>query len=63
MPHSKQIFVKPAPGLLVRDPETRVQLKAEGEWKDTGSYWRRRLDDEDVILAVPPKADKKEVSN
>lgn len=54
-------FIKPAAGLVVRDPETRESLAAEGEWKPRSQYWLRRQDGGDVVEAKPPKAVKKEV--
>lgn len=46
----------PAPGCLVRDPQTREPLPPEG--KDVGPltpYWHRRLRDGDVLPAAPTK--------
>lgn len=45
----KTFFIKPAPGRMVRDPDTLEFLKAEGEEKPFTPYWCRRLDDGDVI--------------
>ncbi|MEQ0775898.1 DUF2635 domain-containing protein [Paraburkholderia tropica] len=43
--------VKPAPGLKVRDPETKDYLPAEGrEVGDFNRYFIRRLRDGDVVL-------------
>ncbi len=52
------IKVKPQQGLLVRDPETRKQLKATGEEKPRNVYWLRRIKDGSVI-EVTAKATKK----
>ena len=42
--------VKPAPGLVVRDPLSRRPVPAEGlEVPDTDSFWLRRLRDGDVV--------------
>lgn len=43
------MFVKPAPGLKVPDPDTFVPLPAEGRDVPDNTYWRRRLRDGDVI--------------
>lgn len=40
--------VKPAPGLVVRDPVTRQALPPEGGEVPDTTYWRRRLADGDV---------------
>ena len=52
MPEMK-IFV-PKPGLLVRDPATMRPLPPEGAAKPMNTYWRRRLMDGDVSLAIAP---------
>lgn len=58
----KTFFIKPAPGRMVRDPDTLEFLKPGGEEKPFTPYWCRRLDDGDVVefdpnaaLAKPPK--------
>lgn len=51
-------FLKPADGLIVRDPDTRAPLTAEGEEKTLTSYWLRRLTDGDVTEVVLPKPKK-----
>lgn len=48
-----QIFVKPAPGLQVRDPYSRRPLAETGEFKPIEMYWLRRLADGDVVEAEP----------
>ena len=42
-----RIFVKPAPGMLVRKP-IGGHLAADGEWQNLDSYWQRRINDADV---------------
>jgi len=42
------IKIKPAKGMLVRDPQTGRPLDAKGETKPRSSYWLRRLCDDDV---------------
>ncbi|EBS3225069.1 hypothetical protein DSR35_05670 [Salmonella enterica subsp. enterica serovar Newport] len=44
----KTFFIKPAPGRMVRDPDTLEFLKPGGEEKPFTPYWCRRLDDGDV---------------
>lgn len=47
------LFLKPSPGLIVRDPESGEILPAEGRHKTDNEFWRRRLRDGDVIEADP----------
>ena len=48
------MWVKPAPGLKVRDPETKDYLPAEGrEVNDFNLYFVRRLRDGDVVRFTP----------
>ncbi|EGA3689785.1 DUF2635 domain-containing protein [Salmonella enterica] len=49
----KTFFIKPAPGRMVRDPDTLEFLKADGEEKPFTPYWCRRFDDGDVIEFDP----------
>lgn len=48
------MYVKPAPGLAVRDPELRDLLPAEGREVPASAYWLRRLRDGDVVEAPRP---------
>ncbi len=49
------MFVKPAPGRIVRDPVSKVALPETGkEVPDFDMYWARRLRDGDVVEATPP---------
>jgi len=50
------VFVKPAPGMLVRDPVSMKPLDPTGEWKPRTQFWSRRLRDKDVEEATPPAA-------
>lgn len=45
------MFVIPAPGLKVLDPETYIAIPAEGMDVPATEYWMRRLRDADVLLA------------
>ncbi|HEC9152309.1 TPA: DUF2635 domain-containing protein [Salmonella enterica subsp. enterica serovar Javiana] len=49
----KTFFIKPAPGRMVRDPDTLEFLQPGGEEKTFTPYWCRRLDDGDVIEFDP----------
>lgn len=48
------MFVKPAPRLLVRDPQTKFPLPAEGREVQSTSYWLRRVASGDVELTEAP---------
>jgi hypothetical protein len=47
------MFVKPAPGLSVRDPDLLDLLPEEGREVPATDYWHRRVRDGDVISADP----------
>lgn len=45
------MLIKPAPGLRIRDPRSRLHIPEAGvEVSDTDTYWARRLVDGDVVL-------------
>jgi hypothetical protein len=48
------MFVKPAEGLTIRDPDLRDYLPAEGRDVPNSEYWNRRLRDRDVVPSQPP---------
>jgi hypothetical protein len=49
------MFIKPVLGRLVRDPVTKTHLPPEGrEVSDHDLFWRRRLDDGDVVVVSAP---------
>ncbi len=51
------MFVKPAPGVKVRDPHSRLHIPEDGiEVLDTDTFWTRRLRDGDVVEVEPEKA-------
>lgn len=55
------IFVKPAPGLVVRDPKTKEALPPEGARKEKSTHWLRRKaagDVEFLPLLKPTKPAK-----
>ncbi|EBJ5478505.1 DUF2635 domain-containing protein [Salmonella enterica] len=52
----KTFFIKPAPGRMVRDPDTLEFLQPDGEEKPFTPYWCRRIDDGDVIEFDPNEA-------
>lgn len=51
--------VKPAKGMLVRDPYTRVPLPPEGRNVPENSYWLRRVMFGDVVKIGEPEAEVK----
>jgi len=57
------MYVKPAAGRSVPDPERGGLLPSEGADVPDTQYWLRRLADEDVVKAdpAPVKAPAKEV--
>ncbi|MHC1701800.1 MAG: DUF2635 domain-containing protein [Humidesulfovibrio sp.] len=50
------IFVKPAPGLTVRDPKTKEALPPEGARKEKSTHWLRRKAAGDVEFIPLPVA-------
>lgn len=44
------MFLKPRPGLKVRDPISKFHLPADGAEVQESSYWIRRLADGDVVV-------------
>lgn len=46
----QRLFVRPAEGLLIRDPKTLQLLPAEGKFVKWDSYWERRKLRGDVVL-------------
>lgn len=53
----KDIYVKPAPGRLVRHPETGEIVPEGGMAVPRVSYWLRRVKDGDVVQCANPMAD------
>lgn len=51
----EKIFLVPRAGYIVRDPETKKPLPAEGMEVERSSYWVRRIQAGDVSIVVIPK--------
>lgn len=51
--------IKPKQGVIVKDPETLVSLKPEGEDKPRNAYWLRRVKDGDCLVIEPKATTKK----
>jgi hypothetical protein len=56
MPEIEQIFIKPAKAetKVPMPGKVRQYLPVTGAWVPDNSYWRRRLGDEDVVMAPAP---------
>lgn len=53
--------IKPAPGLSVRDPETKQLLPADGiDVPDDSILWNKILNDGDVVRVSAPKLASKD---
>ena len=52
------MYVKPASGLKIRDPDLKDFLPEEGREVPGTGYWVRRVRDGDVLIATPPKPKK-----
>lgn len=48
------MFVKPAAGLNVPDPERGGLLAAEGREVEPTTYWHKRIQDKDVEVSPAP---------
>ncbi len=48
------MFVKPAAGLSVPDPERGGLLAAEGREVEPTTYWHKRVQDQDVEVVQTP---------
>lgn len=55
------MFVKPAPGVKVRDPISRVHLPESGKEVPDSSYWVRCLRRGDVVVVSPPVLEKSKI--
>lgn len=53
------MFIKPANNLKVRNPRTMLHIADAGEEVEDSSFWQRRLDAGDVVLAEPGAPSKK----
>lgn len=54
------IFLKPANGLIVPDPDNGLKpLPPEGAEVTENRYWKRRIAEGDAVLAKPAKTPSK----
>ncbi len=49
------MFVTPAPGLRIPDPDLRDHLPEEGREVTDAPYWQRRIFDGDVVVTTRPQ--------
>lgn len=52
------MYVKPAPGLNIRDPDLQDLLPVSGRLVPDTDYWLRRVRDKDVFEAQAPDEDE-----
>ena len=53
------MLIKPAQGLVIRNPETKKLLPADGiEVPDNSVLWNKLINQGDVVLAKPVKEAK-----
>lgn len=50
------MYVVPAAGLSVRDPDRMDRLPPEGRAVPETDYWRRRIAERSVVVTAPPPA-------
>lgn len=53
MPHPTTVFVRPAHGVRIADPQTGQYLPEKGLLVPRSGFWLRRLKDGDVTVAEP----------
>lgn len=56
---SERLFIKPADGLIIRDPVSYQVLPPEGKKVKPSLFWRRRLKEGAVYEAQEPKPPSK----
>lgn len=53
------MYVKPAAGLVIRDPDLKDMLPEEGREVPETGYWNRRVRDGDVVIVAQSATKKK----
>lgn len=65
-----KVKIKPAEGLIIRDPKNMKLVPSEGIEVEINSFWQRRLNDGDMLLVQEkkqapkveePKVEKKKI--
>jgi len=51
---TETMFVRPAPGVRVRNPQNRQHIPESGAHVPRDQFWMRRLADGDVLIADEP---------
>lgn len=57
------LFVRPMPNLKIRNPDTGLHLKPDGERVQKRSYWLRRKKEGSVSFEAPQKKTDVKFSN
>lgn len=55
------MFVKPSPGIKLRDPILKTLIPDQGAEVPESSFWLRRIRDGDVTVGQPTSVAKREV--
>lgn len=55
------MFVKPAKGLVIPDPDRHDRLPVEGRDVPASDFWMRRMRDGDVVEATAPSEQPSDV--
>ena len=53
----EKVFLAPAPGMKVRDPETMALLPQDGKLLPLSSHWVRQLENGSVVRVDEKKSD------
>lgn len=57
---SNRVFVRPAEGVVLRNPLTGERIPEEGSHVQLNSFWRRRIQEGSLVIAKPAKQQKKQ---
>jgi len=62
MPTPAKLFVKPAPGLMIRDPASKLHLPPHGKAVADVQFWQRRLADKDCVVTTAEEIEAGDVA-
>lgn len=48
------MFIRPMPGVLIRDPVSKALLPPEGRNVEASGFWHRRLAEGSVVVVASP---------
>jgi hypothetical protein len=51
------MYIKPAPGVVIRDPDLKDIVPATGREVPETGFWLERLRDQDVVLNKPKSSE------